>query len=56
MFKWNKDVFGKIRHKINKKEEELRKLILAMKGIEEVDNIDLCKKEIVELSLREKVM
>ena len=54
--KWNKDVFGNIRFKIYKKEEELKKLLLAMKGIEEADTINLCRKEIVELSLNEEVM
>ena len=54
--KWNKDVFGNIRYKINRKEEELKKLLLAVKGIEEANNIDLCREEIAELSLREEVM
>ena len=54
--KWNKDVFGNIRYKINRKEEELKKLLLAVKGIEEANNIDLCREKIAELSLREEVM
>ena len=54
--KWNLEVFGNIRFKINEKEEELKKLFLVVKGAEEAGNIDLCEKKIKELSLREEVM
>ena len=46
----------KIGYMISKKEEKLKKLLLAVKRVEEADHIDLCKKEIAKLSLREEVM
>ena len=54
--KWNLDVYGNIGHMISKKEEELKNLLSAVKGVEDVDHIDRCKKELVELALREEVM
>ena len=49
-------LFSNIKHKINKKEEELRKLLLAIKSTERADNIDQCRREIVELYIREEVL
>ena len=54
--KWNTDVFGNIKHKINKKEEELRKLLFAIKSTKGADNIDQCRREIAELYIRKEVL
>ena len=54
--KWNKGVFGNIQHNIMMKEVKLERLLLEVQDIFEAIKIEACRKELNELSLREKIL
>ena len=53
--RWNKEVIGNIQHRIKQKEAELEALLCGVTSLEDIGEIDRCKKDLQELTLREEI-